>query len=215
MALWFAGHWSKIEFEWVKGHAGDSGNERAVKLAGDVHSIRPYPCSLTFGPPPGRRFWLCADGLPVTMRPNMLIMKVEWNWMDQRLLAQVRMTHPNQTINSRKVGLTLETLSWHHNGDQEFVQNFFSQTSERDATERSLGITLLFGNVPVMARQTSWYPHAYPEPEMRWRERERQLDSTPVESLARFLECTVNDLPLPKPPDIGPRRYWMRNYTEE
>ncbi|KAI8321411.1 hypothetical protein GQ54DRAFT_311762 [Martensiomyces pterosporus] len=162
------------------------------------------------------------------MRPNTLIKKVEWDRMGQRLLAQVRMAHPDQTINSRELDLTLEVklsepqvrslheaLSWHYSGNQEFVQKMsFSRTSERDTTERSLGIKLLFGNVPVMVRQMSWYPLAYPKPEMRRGPREGQPDSAPVESLAHFLECTVGNPPPPKPPDFGPELYWMRNYIE-
>ncbi|KAI8323625.1 hypothetical protein GQ54DRAFT_332418 [Martensiomyces pterosporus] len=71
-----------------------------------------------------------------------------------------------------------------------------------DGDER-FGIKLFFGNVPVMMQQMSWYPLAYPELEMRRCPCERQSDSVPVESLAHFLEPTVDDLPPPKPPYIA------------
>ncbi|KAJ1729060.1 hypothetical protein LPJ61_003707, partial [Coemansia biformis] len=141
---------------------------------------------------------------------------VERSWIERRLLLQVRDTHPEFSVCEPELEATMAALSWFHDGGGRYVQKrSFQRTSDSDSTERSLGFKLLLGTLPVMMRQTAWYPDAYPEPEMRTCPKGHPPDDPKEETLAHFLECPRYDsLPI-RPAGSTAADNWMWEYITE
>ncbi|KAJ2218596.1 hypothetical protein IWW45_009492, partial [Coemansia sp. RSA 485] len=82
--------------------------------------------------------------------------------------------------------------------------------------ERSLGIKILMGNLPIMMCETAWYPDAYPEPEMQRCPQNHQESprEIPVELQAHFLLCEETDwVPSMAPPLGRPTVTWKHDYV--
>ncbi|KAJ1893918.1 hypothetical protein LPJ71_007087, partial [Coemansia sp. S17] len=87
--------------------------------------------------------------------------------MATRLLEQIQVTHPEYCRHQWGLTAILKALGWFAVGDGTYTpRRSFGKTSEHDSTERSLGLKLLLGNIPVMQRQHVWYAGAYLKREM-------------------------------------------------
>ncbi|KAJ2616919.1 hypothetical protein EV177_000828 [Coemansia sp. RSA 1804] len=66
--------------------------------------------------------------------------------------------------------------------------------------------------MPVMVRETAWYPLAYPEPEMRRCPRDHTGEA-PEETREHLLACTIGDPEPPRPhPPGSVAGAWMDGY---
>ncbi|KAJ1726364.1 hypothetical protein LPJ72_006360, partial [Coemansia sp. Benny D160-2] len=150
-AVWFEEYWDRLSFVWVKGHAGNQYNEGADRLAREGHEEQHRVWSLKLGAPPTVQWWACWNNQPATGKPGNLIKKIERAAVKERLLTQVRVAHPQEWIEQEDLDDVLTALSWFREGEGRFqAKRSYKKTSERDSSERSLGIKLLLGNVPVM-----------------------------------------------------------------
>ncbi|KAJ2714676.1 hypothetical protein H4R19_001605 [Coemansia spiralis] len=140
---------------------------------------------------------------------------VEESWTEERLLQQVRTAHPEFSVCKPELDAMMRALSWYHGGDGRYApKRSFGRTSDHDCTERSLGLKLLLGTLPVMQRQTAWYPEAYPEPEMRTCPKGHVRDAL-VETREHFLECSIGDARPIRPRGNGRADLWIWDYITE
>ncbi|KAJ2114002.1 hypothetical protein IW146_003425 [Coemansia sp. RSA 922] len=180
-----------LTLKWVRGHAGNKGNEAADKEANAAQTTqREGWWTLRLGAPPEQPYWVCAGKSVAPYKIGGIVKRQEEAWASQRLLKRVRAANAEAAIRENDLKETLDALNWSaasSNGTWT-RKNSWCRTNARDSNLRGFVIGALFGLLPVALREWAWYPQSYPQAE--WRN--CPLCHTEVETQAHFFACKAS-----------------------
>jgi RNase H len=178
---WLQSRGASVTLQWVRGHSGDAGNEKADRLAASAHNDHSVTQWTTRMPPPLEApFWIMHDGRVIPRRPRRLLREQDEAITSEQLVKQVNAVpdRPDQT--PEEVKHTLHVLQWTILPDGTTQKRkCWNITNGRDANVRAFGYKQLMGFLPTLARQRAWYPQVYNRPELYRCAKCRQTDETP------------------------------------
>jgi RNase H len=163
---WLQSRQAPVSVEWVRGHSGVAGNERADHLATSAHNDSSVIQWTTRMPPPdGMFFWPMYEGRVIPRRPRRLLREQDEAITSNRLIEQVNAVphRPGQSPNEVKHILHMLRWTVHTNGVLE-KKKCWNITSHHDSTIRAFAFKQLMGFLPTLARQHAWYPWVYNHP---------------------------------------------------
>ena len=161
---WLQSRQAPVTVEWVRGHSGDPGNERADHLATSAHDNPSAIRWTTQMPPPDNvPVWILHDGRVVPRRVRRLFREQVEAIIHQQLVEQVNAVPHMPTQSPTEVKHILLVLRWTvlPSGEVQKKKKCWNITNIRDSTIRAFTLKLLMGFLPTLARQRAWYPEVY------------------------------------------------------
>jgi hypothetical protein len=157
-----------VTVEWVRGHSGVAGNEKADHLATEAHndsSVTQWTTRMP--PPPDTPSWLLHHGRVIPRRPRRILREQDEEITSERLVEQINEVPNRPTQSPEQVKHILRVLQWTVSQDGEIrKRKCWKITNSHDSHIRAFGYKQLLGFLPTLARQRAWYPDVYNRPSL-------------------------------------------------
>jgi ribonuclease HI len=165
---WMRPRDAPVTVEWVLGHSGVAGNEKADRLAASAHNDSSATRWTTqMPPPPDAPFWMLHDRRVIPRRPRRILREQDEAITAERLVEQVNSVPNRPTQSPEQVKHILRVLQWTVFLDGEIrKQKCWKITNSHDSHIRAFGYKHLLGFLPTLARQRAWYPEVYDRPSL-------------------------------------------------
>jgi len=113
---WLQSRGAPVTLQWVRGHSGDAGNEKADRLAASAHNDHSVTQWTTRMPPPLEApFWIMHDGRVIQRRPRRLLREQDEAITSEQLVKQVNAVpdRPDQTCGGSTELSNSCTFGWY------------------------------------------------------------------------------------------------------